>query len=150
MNLKTKKPQSSRSGASDNALPVRPFKNTRRERAMQVDGLPELRTLDFELMILRALLTKPTRSLLFTKHYSLAKNRFTAFERVARAAMRDGYTQADAARLLLAVHTECEGSGFHFNATAAAWVVASQCEAPKSWVIAPATNKRPRIVGVTA
>ena len=150
MNLKTKKPQSSRSGASDNALPSRPFKNNRRERSMQVDGLPELRTLDFELMILRALLTKPTRDLLFTKHYSLAKNRFTAFERVARASMRDGYTQADAARLLLSVHAECAGSGFHFNATCAAWVVASQCDTPNRWVIAPATNKRARIVGVSA
>lgn len=150
MNSKTRKPQSSRSGASDNALPVRPFKNTRRERAMQVDGLPALRTLDFELMILRALLTKPTRSLLFSKHYNLAKNRFIGFERVARAALRNGYTEANAARLLLSVHAECHGSGFLFNATCAAWVVASQAEAPKSWVIAPATNKRPRIVGVAA
>lgn len=40
MKTKTKKPQGSRLGASDNALLVRPFKNTRSERAMQVDVLP--------------------------------------------------------------------------------------------------------------
>ena len=150
MNSKTKKPQNSRSGASDNALPSRPWKGTRKERSMQIDGMPALRTLEFELNILRGLLTRPDKSLFYSPRYTLAKNRWIGFERVALAAMREGYTPADASRLLVSVHAECAADDYRFTAASAVWVVTSQCEAPKSWVIAPATNKRPRIVGVAA
>lgn len=150
MNLKTKKPQSSRSGASDNALPSRPWKGTRKERSLQIDGMPALRTLEVELSILRALLTRPQRSLFYTRHYTLAKNCWIGFERVAQAAIREGYTPADAARLLASTHAECANDGYYFSAACAAWIVASQHDATKAWVIAPATAKRARIVGVAA
>lgn len=150
MKTKTKKPQSSRSGASDNALPSRPWKGTRKERSLQIDGLPALRTLEVELGILRALLARPQRSLFYTRHYTLAKNRWIGFERVALAAMREGYMAKDAARLLVNTYADCANDGYHFTADCAVWIVASQCDAPKSWVIGPATAKRPRIVGVTA
>jgi hypothetical protein len=145
-----KNPQSANAAGSDKALPSRPWKGSRKERSMQIDGLPALRTLEFELNILRGLLARPDKSLFYSPRYTLAKNRWIGFERVARAAMREGYTPADASRLLMSVHAECAGDDYRFTAASAVWVVTSQCEAPKSWVIAPATNKRPRIVGVTA
>ncbi len=117
---------------------------------MQIDGLPALRTLEFELNILRGLLTRPDKSLFYSPRYTLAKNRWIGFERVALAAMREGYTPADASHLLVSTHAECATDDYRFTAASAVWVVTSQCEAPKSWVIAPATNKRPRIVGVAA
>lgn len=149
MKTQTKKPQSSRSGASDNALPNRPWKGTRKERALQIDGLPALRTLEVELSILRALLTRPQQSLFYSRRYTLAKNRWIGFERVALAAMREGSTANDAARLLVNTHAHCANDGYRFSAACAAWIVASQCEVPRAWVIAPATAKRPRVVGVS-
>jgi hypothetical protein len=117
---------------------------------MQIDGLPSVRTLEFELQILRVLLRRPARHLLFTRNYTLAKNRWIGFERVAKAAMRDGYTPEDAARLLVETHAEYSADGHHFTAHCAAWIVAAQCDSDQRFVIAPATAKRERIVGVVA
>lgn len=150
MKSKTKNPQSANAAGSDKALPSRPWKHTKKERSMQIDRMPELRALEFELDVLRALLSRPERHLLYTKHYTVAKNRWIGFERVARAAMRDGFTSTEAARLLIDLHAECSKDGYHFTAACAAWIVASQSDAPKAWVIKPETAKRSRIVGVAA
>lgn len=149
MKPKAKNPQGANAAGSDEAMPSRPWKNTKKERSMQIDGLPALRTLEFEVGMLRSLLMpKPWAHLLYSRHYTLAKNRWIGFERVARAALRDGYTPEDASRLLLSVHAECAPEGYRFTPACAAWIVASQCDARKSWVIRPATAKSPRIVGV--
>jgi hypothetical protein len=148
---KTKKnPQSANAAGSDNALPSRPWKGTRKERSLQIDGLPALRALEFELVILRGLLTRPEKSLFYSRRYTLAKNRWIGFERVALAAMREGYTEKDAALLLVNTHAECVNDGYRFTAACAAWIVAAQCKAAQAWVVAPATGARPRVVGVTA
>lgn len=130
-----------------NSLPVRPWKGKRRLARWQADDLPPLECLHHETNVLRALLVKPTHHVLYSRHFTLAKNRWIGAERVARAALRAGYSPVEAARLLLSIFAEHAPDGCRFTASCAAWIVDAQKNRPAHLVVKP-SGDTPRIMGV--
>lgn len=117
-------------------------------RRRQIDGLPPLQSFCLELNVFRALLRDPANHLRLSRHYTLSKNRWFSAERVAKVALRDGYTTEAVIGLLAETLAEFAPAEFEYTPSCVAEVVKSVLNPPRKWVIHPGNSRWPRTIGV--
>ncbi len=120
-------------------LPERPWKGLRpRKTRSERFPLPPLQALAFEMAVFRALMLNPNRHLYYSRHYTLEKQRWTGAERVARAALRDGYLFEAVEALVLQIATEKDVPEFRLTADLARWVIEGELAKLRRMVRSPA------------
>lgn len=141
------KPQGAKPGVSETAFALGvPFKNTRRLRKYQVDGLPPLESLDYEVAVLRALILMPSPELLYSKNHTLNGHRMRSLERVARAALRAGHEPGAVVSFLLATTSHLNPGEFDITEDHASEVVNAEVNRPHRRVLGYAGPTATRVI----
>lgn len=138
--------QEGNSGFPDGTAQISWPRGTKRQRHWQVDRMPPLQSLAFEIDMWRAILVRPTPALLYCKHHTLAKNQYIGAERVASAALAEGCTPDLVISLLVEAAQRYAPNDSRFAAECAALIVASQQNRPKERVMHPGNGRLPRVV----